>query len=94
MLIIHQIVWVIYRFGAERGIGKRWITWGSLVATLGLLSVIGGFKLYVERVADLGATFGSLSTAMGLAILCYLCTFTVLIGAALDCELKRGGKKS
>ena len=89
MLIIHQIVWVIYRFGAERRIGKRWITWGSLVATLGLLSVIGGFKLYVERVADLGATFGSLGTAMGLAILCYLCTFTVLIGAALDCELKR-----
>ncbi len=94
ILIIHQIVWIIYRFGAERGVGKRWTTWGSVIATLGLLSVIGGFKLYVERVADLGATFGSLGTAMGLAILCYFCTFTVLIGAALDCELKRRNEGS
>jgi len=94
MLIIHQIVWVIYRFGAERGIGKRWITWGSLVATISLLSVIAGFKMYVEQVADLGATFGSLGTAMGIAILCYLCTFTVLIGASLDCEIKRQNESS
>ena len=87
LLLLHQMIWAVFRFGAARRLGRRWVSFGSLFSTGGLLLVMAGFRHYVTQVTDLGATYGSLGTAMGLAFFCYFCSFVVLIGAALDCEL-------
>ena len=91
LFVLHSLVWLVFRLGAERRVGHGWITWGTLCASLAVVGVSIGFHFYVQNVADLGATYGSLSTAIGLAAFCYFSAYVVLLGAALDCELKQLG---
>ena len=89
--VLHSLIWLVYRLGAERRVGHGWITWGSLGASIGVVAVTICFNYYVQNVVNLGATYGSLGSAIGLAAYCYFCAYTVLIGAAVDCELKQLG---
>ena len=43
-----------------------------------------GFRLYLGEVVDLGATYGSLGTVIGLAMYLYFCALVVLLGAKFD----------
>lgn len=91
VFVLHSLIWLVYRLGAERRVGHGWISWGSLAASLGVVVVTVMFHFYVQNVVDLGATYGSLGSAIGLAAYCYFCAYTVLLGAAIDCELKQLG---
>jgi membrane protein len=91
LFVLHSLIWLVYRLGAERRVGHGWITWGSLGASLGIVAFSFVFHFYVQNVVDLGATYGSLGSAIGLAAFCYFSAYMVLLGAALDCELKQLG---
>jgi len=91
LFVLHSLIWLVYRLGAERRVGRGWITWGTSTAAVGVVVVSYLFGFYIQNIADLGATYGSLGSAMGLAAYCYLASYMVLLGAALDCELKQLG---
>ncbi|MBK9368305.1 MAG: YihY/virulence factor BrkB family protein [Deltaproteobacteria bacterium] len=95
LLTLHLLVNVLYRVAADTPLPWRWASWGSVIATLGFVAVTEGFQLYVTRVTDLGATYGSLGAAIGLLLFLQLTASSVLFGAEIDAYLlKRSGGKT
>jgi membrane protein len=95
LLTLHLLVNVLYRVAADTPLPWRWASWGSVVATLGFVAVAEGFQVYVTRVTDLGATYGSLGAAIGLLLFLQLTASSVLLGAEIDATLlKRAGGKA
>ncbi len=81
---------VIMRFGPDRSPAKwRWLSPGSVVATLLWLAVSFGFSLYVGTIGDYNATYGSLSAIAVFLMWLYLSAYGVLIGATLNAEIER-----
>jgi len=89
LLLLHQLVHLLYRSAAASRRIHTWFTRGSLAATLGWVLVTVGFRVYLGQVVDLGATYGSLGTVIGLALYLYACALVVLLGAKLDAATTR-----
>jgi len=89
LLVLHQLVNTLYQTGARRHDGWHWVTWGSGFATGGWVVCTLGFGIYVERVVDLGATYGSLGTVIGLLLYFYVAGLNVMLGSELDALLRR-----
>lgn len=64
---------------------------GAIVAAIGLTIVKQGLELYFERLADLGAVYGSLGAAMALLIFVYAAANVVVFGAEFAVEWARAG---
>jgi len=80
---------VLYRFGPSRRRAKwRWVSVGSLFATLAWLGISLAFSWYLSRFADYNATYGSLGAVIGLMMWLWLSTLVVLIGAELNSEIE------
>lgn len=80
---------VIYRFGPSRQHAKwRWVTPGSLVASL--LWIAGSllFSWYLANFAHYDRTYGSLGAAVGLMTWLWLSGIIVLLGAELNSEIE------
>jgi membrane protein len=88
-LVLQQLINTLYQTGARRQSGWYWVTWGSASATLGWIVCTVGFGVYVERVVDLGATYGSLGTVIGLLLYFYVAALNVMLGSELDALLRR-----
>ncbi|MEE2750246.1 MAG: YihY/virulence factor BrkB family protein [Myxococcota bacterium] len=86
LLTLHQLVHLLYRSAATARRGHRFFSRGSISASLGWVLVTLGFQVYLGRVIDLGATYGSLGTVIGLAMYLHACALVVLLGAKLDAE--------
>jgi membrane protein len=80
----HLAINITFRLGANTPLRWRWSTWGSLFATVSWVIIIEGFQLYVTRITDLGAAYGSLGAAAGLLILFYSLVSAVFVGAEID----------
>ena len=81
---------VIMRFGPDRRPAKwRWLTPGSLLATLLWVAVSFGFSLYVAYISDYNATYGSLAAIVVFLMWLFLSAFAVLLGALLNVEIER-----
>jgi len=88
-LVLQQLINTLYQTAARRQSGWYWVTWGSAFATLGWIVCTVGFGVYVERVVDLGATYGSLGTVIGLLLYFYVAVLNVMLGSELDALLRR-----
>lgn len=88
-LVLQQLVNTLYQTGARRQSGWYWVTWGSAAATVGWIACTVGFGIYVEQVVDLGATYGSLGTVIGLLLYFYVAVLNVMLGSELDALLRR-----
>jgi len=88
-LVLQQLINTLYQTGARRQSGWHWVTWGSASATAGWIVCTVGFGVYVERVVDLGATYGSLGTVIGLLLYFYVAALNVMLGSELDALLRR-----
>ncbi len=80
----------LYRYGPDRDKPKwRWVSLGSLVATL--LWVIGTalFGFYASRFGSYNETYGTLAGAVVLLLWLYLTSLVILVGAELNSELER-----
>ena len=81
---------LIMRFGPDRRPAKwRWLTPGSLLATLLWIAVSFGFSLYVAYISDYNATYGSLSAIVVFLMWLFLSAYGVLLGALLNAEVER-----
>ncbi|HJN73572.1 MAG TPA: YihY/virulence factor BrkB family protein [Myxococcota bacterium] len=84
LLMLHGVINLLYRFGANTPMRWSWSTYGSLTALAGIVLVTVGFQAYVEGVTDLGATYGSLGAAIGMLLYFYLVAGTIFLGAEVD----------
>ena len=89
-LAISLIIATIYRLAPDRPEGHwRWITPGSVLATLVWLLATFGFSYYVRRFGNYNATYGSLAAVVIFLTWLYLTAYIVLIGAELNYVLER-----
>jgi membrane protein len=80
---------LLYRFGPSRAKARwRWITPGSLFATLGWILVSLGLSWYVSNFAHYERTYGSLGAVVGFMTWLWLSSIVVLAGAELNSEIE------
>jgi membrane protein len=88
-LLASMAIAAIYRYGPDRDEPKwRWLTPGSLAATLAWLAATLGFGFYVGNFGSYNATYGSLGAVVVLLMWLYLSAFVLLLGAELNAELE------
>ncbi len=74
-----------YRFGPNRqNVHWRWITWGSITATVIWLIASFGFSWYVSAFGSYDRVYGSLGAVVILLFWFWLTAFSALLGAELD----------
>lgn len=93
-LLVNLGIAALYRVGASRRRAKwRWITWGSVLASLIWLIGSFAFALYLANWGDYNATYGSLGTIMGLMMWIYISSYVVIVGAELNAEMEHQTRK-
>jgi membrane protein len=89
-VVILSALAVLYRFGPSRKHARwRWISVGSVFATLAWIAGSALLSFYLSYFADYDATYGSLGAAIGLMMWMWLTTSVVLIGAELNSEIDK-----
>ncbi|HWK43951.1 MAG TPA: YihY/virulence factor BrkB family protein [Stellaceae bacterium] len=87
----------LYRFGPCRDHpNRRWISWGSVIATLLWLIGSAGFSFYASEFGSYDKMYGSLGAVVILLLWFWLSAYIVLIGAEIDAESehrRQGGNK-
>ena len=80
---------VLYRFGPSRRSAQwRWLSVGSVFATLTWLAGSALLSFYLANYANYDATYGSLGAAIGLMMWMWMSTILVLLGAELNSEIE------
>jgi membrane protein len=79
----------IYRFGPSREAPRwRWITWGSVAATILWLIASALFSWYAANFGKFNETYGSLGAVIGFMTWLWLSAIAILLGAELDAEME------
>ncbi len=81
---------VLYRFGPDRGRARwRWLSWGSVGATLLWAGASAGFSYYVAQFGNYNETYGSMGAVIILLMWFYITAYIALIGAEVNAELDK-----
>jgi len=89
LVLIGLALAVLYRFGPSRREAKwRWVTPGSLAASLLWLAASGLFSFYLGHFANYNATYGSLGALIGFLMWLWITFIVILLGAELDAEIE------
>ncbi|MET3997044.1 membrane protein [Bradyrhizobium sp. S3.9.2] len=79
----------VYRFGPSREAPRwRWLTWGSIVATLLWLVASALFSFYAANFGTFNQTYGSLGAAIGFMTWLWISAIVILLGAELNAEME------
>jgi membrane protein len=90
ILFAAAVVATAYRYGPDRDRPEwHWISPGSLLATIGGLSVSFLFGIYVSNFASYNATYGALGAVVVLLIWLWLTALVLCAGAELNATLER-----
>ncbi len=88
-LIVLVLLAMLYRYGPCRRKAKwRWVSAGSVFATLLWLAASAGFSFYVANFAHYDRTYGSLGAVIVLLFWLYISFYIVLLGAEINAELE------
>ena len=80
----------LYRYAPDRDEAEwKWLSPGSVGATLAWLAATAGFGIYVANFGSYDATYGSLGAVVVLLTWLYLSAYILLLGAEVNCELER-----
>lgn len=81
---------VVYRYGPSRADPKwRWVTWGSVLATVVWVAASMAFTVYLENFADYSAIYGSLGALVGFLFWVWISVLIIIVGGALNAEMER-----
>lgn len=79
-----------YRYAPDRANARwRWLSFGSLLATVLWLAATLGFGFYAARFGDYNATYGSLGAVVVLLMWLFVSSYAILVGAAVNAEVER-----
>ena len=80
---------MIYRYGPSRALARwRWVLPGALTAAMLWMGGSAGFSWFLNNVARLDATYGSLGAVIGFMLWIWFSAMVVLIGAELNAEIE------
>jgi len=80
---------VIYRYGPSREDARwRWVSWGSVVASLMWIAASMLFSWYTTSFANYDKTYGSLGAAVVFMTWIWISNIVILLGAELDAEIE------
>jgi len=88
-LLLAAAAAVIYRYAPNVVVPWRWILVGSLAFAVGWLLATALLGLYVTRVADYGATYGSLGGVIVMMLWFYVTAALLLVGAEVTAAIAR-----
>ncbi len=89
MLFVMGSLSLLYRFGPCREVPQwRWVTPGSLLATVLWVLASLLFSFYVGHLATYDATYGPLGAVVGVMMWFFVTVYVVLLGAELNAELE------
>ncbi|WP_235513437.1 MULTISPECIES: YihY/virulence factor BrkB family protein [unclassified Sphingomonas] len=89
-LIASAAIAFAYRYGPDRARAKwRWLSVGSVAATLLWLLATVLFGLYAANFANYNATYGALGAVVVLLMWLFVSSFAILIGAEINAEAER-----
>ena len=81
---------ILCRYGPSRTEPQwHWITWGSVLAAIGWITVSVLFSWYAANFGTYNRTYGSLGAVIGFMTWMWLSTIVILLGAELDAEMER-----
>ena len=79
-----------YRYAPDREDAQwRWISFGSVLATVLWLIATLGFGAYAATIGDYNATYGSLGAVVALLMWLFVSAYAVLLGASVNAEIER-----
>jgi membrane protein len=88
VLVIFALA-LLYRYAPDREEPRwRWVSWGSVLATVLWLVVSALFSFYVSRFGNFNETYGSVGAIVILLMWFFLTAYVVLIGAEFNAELE------
>lgn len=80
---------LLYRYGPSRRHAQwRWVSWGSVAATILWLAASLAFSFYTSKFSHYNQTYGSLGAIVGLMIWIWISAIIVLLGAELNGEIE------
>lgn len=85
---------VLYRFAPSRERPEwRWVSWGSVIATI--LWIVGsiGFSIYVRNFGSYSESYGALGGVIILLTWLWLSAYIVLLGAEINSEMEHQTEK-
>ena len=94
MAVLIVFLSAVYKFGPSRERAKwRWVTWGSVFATVLWIAGSVGFSYYVANFGSYNKTYGSLGAAIGFMTWIWISSMIVLLGGELNAELEQQTEK-
>ena len=89
LVVIMLFLAVLYRYGPSRTRAQwRWLSVGSIVATVTWLAASALFSWYLANFANYDATYGSLGAGIGLMMWLWLSVIVILVGGELNAEIE------
>src|SRR5690606_6506745 len=83
MVSLMLVLSAIYRWGPSREAARwRWVTPGSLFATLGIMAMSAGYSWYAANFSNYDATYGSLGALIGFLTWMWFSVTIVILGGA------------
>ena len=80
---------VLYRYGPSRTEPQwRWVTPGSLLASVVWLIASAGLSFYASHFANYDKTYGSLGAVIGFMIWMWVSAIIILVGAEMNSEIE------
>lgn len=94
-LAVSLLIALIYRYAPNRQAPDwRWMTPGSLIATLVWIAATLAFSVYVQNFGSYNATYGALGAVVIFLTWLYLSAYILLLGAELNQVLVRRKKSA
>jgi len=89
LLLVSAAIACMYRYGPSRETAQwRWLSWGSVAASLLWLAASMLFSWYASSFASYNRTYGSLSAVIVFMTWLWISTIVILLGAELDAEME------
>lgn len=87
VLLVSAGLAILYRVAPAREAPKmRWVSVGSVVATILWVAASAGFSIYVSTFGNYAKTYGSLAGVAVLLLWLWISSYAVLLGAEINAE--------
>ncbi|HSP23688.1 MAG TPA: YihY/virulence factor BrkB family protein [Saliniramus sp.] len=94
LLIVIFAISVLYRYGPNRERAEwRWVTPGSLLASVVWIIASIGFSWYVSNFGTYNETYGSLGAIIGFMVWMWISATIIIMGAELNSEMEHQTKR-
>lgn len=89
LVLVALVIAMFYRYGPSRQKARwRWISWGSVLASLLWLGASILFSWYTTSLGSYDRTYGSLGTVIIFMTWIWISNIVILLGAELDAEVE------